>query len=121
MKDKAGCLIKALVVSTILIAGLVYFAINYGPGLVKDFVSGMIIDDLRDHTAFMPESPQKDSLIAYVETTIDTFSLEGVEINTKKVNQFFDSLDTYTADTVLSQHELESLIYLLKNEVFHYE
>ncbi len=120
---KTGCLVKALIGSTIVFAVIFYIATNklddYIVNPIKNFSVKYVTKDLKNKFEFVKETPEKDSLFSqlnYFTENIKKF--KTVHLNS--VEDVIDSLDTYLDDSVVTTKDLEKINAIieakLKNE-----
>lgn len=118
-----GCFVKILIVSTIVIAAVVYVFTNkfdeYIKTPVQNFVIEFALGDVKDELKSVADSKAKEELIS----TIDNFSndVRGLEsINYDKLQVVAVNLSKIMEDKVISQSEvveIKSIIEeVLQNE-----
>jgi len=120
---KSGCLIKALVASTIFFAIVFYIATNkmddYFINPIKNFSVKYMMNDLKDEWSFIKASPEKDSLFLQMRDFGKSMAnMRTVHLNA--VNEVLDSVKFYLNDSAVSHSDLESIKTIieakLKNE-----
>ncbi|MCK9426733.1 MAG: hypothetical protein M0Q21_11895 [Ignavibacteriaceae bacterium] len=114
---KSGCLIKALIASTIFFAVVFYIATNklddYFVKPVKDFSIKYFTKDLKDQFKHVKETPEKDSLFAQ----INYFTNNLKDLNTvhlDAVSEVLDSIEFFIGDSVVTQKDLENFKVIIE-------
>lgn len=120
---KTGCLIKALIGSTIFFAVVFYIATNklddYVVNPIKNFSVKYVTKDLKEKFHYVKETPEKDSLfsqINYFTNNIKKFNT----IHLNAIEDVIDSIDFFLGDSVVTTKDLENINAMieakLKNE-----
>ncbi len=114
---KTGCFLKGFIISTILLAAVLYIAINkfddYLARPVKEYLVGMAKSEFIKELDSLKLEVPKDSITSFLDNAGETIiSLPG--FSNEKISSFADSLGRVFADQTVTARELERLQYLLK-------
>lgn len=117
---KTGCFLKTIVFTTIVLAVIFYLFINkyedYVAKPVRKFIIGMITSDIKDKVETINSSPEKDSLLSYIDYAGERL-LELKVINENTFAPIADSLRTYIKDNVIVPEELNKLKSLFEEKL----
>lgn len=112
-----GCLVKGLIISTILFAGLFYvFTMKFDDWVVnplKDTFYNSNFDDVRENIDGLKDSPYKDSLI----TVFSEYSKEfrGLKkIDLKEIGEKAAKVGLLLKDSTVSKEDLEQIKKILE-------
>lgn len=120
---KTGCLIKALVGSTIFFAVVFYIATNklddYIVNPIKNISVNYVTKGLKEKFSYVKATPEKDSLFSQINYFAENIKkFKTVHLNS--VEDVIDSLDSYLDDSVVTTKDLEKIKAIieakLKNE-----
>jgi len=119
MAIRKGCFIQSVIVSTILVAVIVYL-IQYklddwiiGPG--KKLVLNEIAKNWDTETTYIKESPEKDSLKSLLDYYLNNIKTAKEVVNLEK-NKFFIEFSDAIEDSLISEKEISQLSLILKEE-----
>lgn len=119
MAIRKGCFIQSVIVSTILVAVIVYL-IQYklddwiiGPG--KKLVLNEIAKNWDTETAYIKESAEKDSLKSLLDYYLNNIKTAKEVVNLEK-NKFFIEFSDAIEDSLISEKEISQLSLILKEE-----
>jgi hypothetical protein len=123
---KKGCFIKIIIVLTIFVAAGLFIIQNY-KGKIKDFVFSkskktiktLLINDFNKKLSHIKNSPEKDSLEAYMNVYFDknfnktkTFD----EISERKGDKILSSLAEVLKDSVITKSDVERIKELINKK-----
>jgi hypothetical protein len=114
---KKGCLVKGLVLSTILFAGLFYLITNESEDLivkpVKEFFIKNSLGNINSKIKQVKSSKEKDSLISVFNSYINSIKeYETIHIN--DIDQAIHQIDLITKDKKVDSAELKKFISLIQ-------
>lgn len=121
---KKGCLIKLLVVSTIIFAAVFYIFTNkldtWIVKPIKSFVYDSAFGEVKENIELLKPSTEKDSLVNVLKGIMTDFeNKKNININVKHLNSIADSLLSFTSDSVITPEELNRFIKLVKDEKYY--
>ncbi len=109
---KPGCFLKTIVFTTIVLAVIFYLFINkyddYIAKPARKFIIGMITSDIKEKVETIKGSPERDSLLSYIDYAGERL-LELKVINENAFSPVADSLRTYIKDNTIVPEELNKL------------
>lgn len=114
---KKGCLIKILVITTIVFASIFYIFTNKMDdwvvkplkGLVRSTTFGKVENKIESY----PPSPYKDSLKVVISNYFENFEKQK-NIDLGRLNRLGDSIYSIITDSVLTTDEFEKIIQLIE-------
>lgn len=123
---KKGCFVKVIIVLTILVAAGLFVIQNY-KGKIKEFVFSkskktlktLIVKDFNKKLAHIKNSPEKDSLEAYMKIYFEkNFSrLKNFdEISDENGDKVLSSLSNILKDSTITKLDVERIKELMKKE-----
>ena len=121
---KKGCLIKLLVLSTIVFAAVFYIFTNKLDSWVvkpiKSFVYDSAFGEVKEKIESLKPSAEKDSVVVILKGIMSDFeSKKHININMKHLNSIADSLVSFAADSIITPEELNRFIKLVKDEKYY--
>jgi len=121
---KKGCLIKSLVVSTIVFAVIFYIFTNKLDSWIvkpiKSFVYDSAFGEVKENVEALKPSAEKDSLVVVLKGIMSDFeNKKNININMKHLNAIADSLVRFTTDSIITPEELNRFIKLVKDEKYY--
>lgn len=113
---KTGCFIKGFIISTILLAAVLYIAINkydeYLAKPVKEYIVGIAKTEFNEKLDSLNLEIPRDSVTAFLDRAGETIiSLPG--FSNDKISSFADSVGRVFSDKTISVTEFERLQQLL--------
>lgn len=113
---KPGCLIKSLIVSTVLVAVAVYIFHNHGDEYIKTplikFALEHTLGDVKKDLTAMAPGIQKDSLVTALDSYVaGLYSKKVIQVN--ELKQVADSLTILVADQKVTSEEAQRFINFL--------
>jgi len=117
---KPGCLIKALIASTIFFAIVFYIVTtkmdDYFVKPIKKFSVNYIVKDLKNEWKYIKETPEKDSLFVQINNfTQNMTKMPTVHLNA--VSEVVDSIKYYLSDSLVTPAELESIKAIIEKKL----
>ncbi|GMU84786.1 MAG: hypothetical protein AMXMBFR48_00280 [Ignavibacteriales bacterium] len=114
---KTGCFLKGFIISTVLLAVVLYIAINkfddYLAKPVKKYLVEVAKDEFIKELDIAKLEVSKDSVSAFLNRAGETvIALPG--LGSQAINSFADSLGRVFADQTITAKEFERLNYLLE-------
>jgi len=114
---KSGCLIKALIASTIFFAVVFYAVTNkfdyYFLNPIKNLSVKYVTKDLKDDWRFIKSTPEKDSLMSEINYfTKNLTKLKTVHLDA--VHDVLDSIKIYLNDSTVSREDLENIKVIIE-------
>ena len=119
MAIRKGCFIQSVIVLTILVAVIVYLIQNnlddwiIGPG--KKIVLDEIAKNWETETAYIKESPEKDSLKSLLNYYLNNIKTAKEVVNLED-DKFFIEFNDAVEDSFISENEISILSTLLNRE-----
>ena len=114
---KSGCLIKALIGSTIFFAVVFYVATNklddYFVNPIKNLSVKYVTKDLEKDWRYIKATPEKDSLMS----EINYFTKNLTKLNTvhlDAVHDVLDSIKIYLDDSLVTHQDLENIKVIIE-------
>lgn len=119
---KPGCLIKTLIISTIILAVIFYiFTHKYNEYVATPFKSTILkfaLGKVQEKLSSVPNSDEKEEVInslkAYV-AFIDTSN----KIDSKNIEEVSDSLESIISDTLITSDESEEFDSFINEMIEH--
>ena len=119
---KPGCIIKTLIISTIILAVIFYiFTHKYNEYVIAPFKSSILkftLGKVQDELKVIPDTDEKEEVInalkeyvAYVDTTS--------KIDSKNIEEVSDSLQSIISDTLITANESEEFENFIKEMIEH--
>jgi len=112
---KPGCFLKTLIVGTILLATAIYIVTHKGKEWfvdpIKENILSSAFDKFPDELKGLKDTKEKLMLVERIDSLIAQFKSDssGVSINFSKVENFFETLEAYSKDSLLTSREYEIL------------
>ncbi|MBK7867400.1 MAG: hypothetical protein IPJ75_10670 [Ignavibacteriales bacterium] len=112
---KPGCFLKTLIVGTILLAAAIYIVTNKGKEWfvdpIKENLLSSAFDSLPNELKGLKDTKEKLMLVERIDSLVAQFKSDSTEatINFSKVENFFETLQDYSKDSLLTSREYEFL------------
>lgn len=112
---KPGCFLKTLVVGTILLAAAIYIVTNKGKEWfvdpIKENLLSSAFDSLPNELKGLKDTKEKLMLVERIDSLVSQFKSDSTEatINFGKVEKFFETLESFSKDSLLTSKEYEFL------------
>lgn len=112
---KPGCFLKVLIVGTILLATAIYLITNKGKEWfvdpIKENILSTAFGSLPDELKGLKETKEKMMLVERIDSLETLFKNDStrVAVNFAKIEKFFDTLENYSKDSILTLKEYEFL------------
>lgn len=116
---KPGCLVKGLIISTILLAVIFYVFINKYDTLIEpvidEFITDVISSELGDELASIRSSAEKDSLQKIIRETMENVNItinSAGEKTSKEISDMALQISQIAKDSIVTQDELKEFLKL---------
>jgi len=114
---KTGCIIKALIASTIFFAVVFYIVTNkmddYFVNPIKNLSVNYMTKSLKDDWQYVKSTPEKDSLMSEINYfTKNLTKLKTVHLDA--VHDVLDSIKIYLDDSLVTHQDLENIKVIIE-------
>lgn len=118
---KKGCFIQSVIIVTILIAAIVYI-VKYKledwlvqPG--KKIIISEVLKNWEKETAYIKESPEKDSIKSLMKYYLDNIKTKEDVVNLEQ-DIFLSEFKLTIEDSLITDNEISNLTLLMKKEQY---